>query len=99
MNIKINAVKFSASDKLEAFIDEKVNKLSQYSDDIIGAEVYLRLENTQDAGNKIAEIKVDIPGNELFVKKQSKTFEESTDAAVDALKRQITKAKEKRRGK
>jgi putative sigma-54 modulation protein len=98
MNIKINSVKFSSSSKLETFIEEKVKKLGQYSDEIIGAEVFLRLENTQDTDNKIAEIKIDIPGNELFVKKQSKSFEESTDSAVDALKRQITKAKEKRRG-
>lgn len=98
MNIKINAVKFSPTSNLETFVEGKVKKLGQYSDDIIGAEVFLKLENTQDSDNKIAEIKVDIPGNELFVKKQSKTFEESTDNAVDALKRQITKAKEKRRG-
>lgn len=98
MNIKINSVKFSPTSKLETFVEGKVQKLGQYSDDIIGAEVFLKLENTQDSDNKIAEIKVDIPGNELFVKKQSKTFEESTDNAVDALKRQITKAKEKRRG-
>jgi len=98
MNIKINSVKFSPTSKLETFVEGKVKKLGQYYDDIIGAEVFLKLENTQDSDNKIAEIKVDIPGNELFVKKQSKSFEESTDTAVDALKRQITKVKEKRRG-
>ena len=98
MNIKINSVRFSPTSKLETFVEGKIKKLGQYSDDIIGAEVYLRLENTQDTDNKIAEIKIDIPGNELFVKKQSKSFEQSTDNAVDALKRQITRVKEKRRG-
>lgn len=98
MNIKINSVKFTASKQLETFVESKVRKLGQFSDDIIGAEVFLKLENVQDLENKIAEIRIDIPGNELFVKKQSKSFEESTDSAIDALKRQITKAKEKRRG-
>jgi putative sigma-54 modulation protein len=98
MNIKINSVKFAASKQLETFIESKVRKLGQFSDDIIGAEIFLKLENTQDLENKIAEVRIDIPGNELFVKKQSKTFEEATDNAVDALKRQITKVKEKRRG-
>ncbi|MBN1116365.1 MAG: ribosome-associated translation inhibitor RaiA [Bacteroidales bacterium] len=98
MNIKINSVKFSPTKELEDFVQTKVSKLGQYSDEIIGAEVFLKLENTQDLENKIAEIKVDIPGNELFVKKQTKSFEESTDTAIEALKRQITKAKEKRRG-
>ena len=98
MNVKINSVRFSPTVKLETFVEGKVKKLGQYSDDIIGAEVYLKLENTQDTDNKVAEIKIDIPGNELFVKKQSKSFEESTDSAIEALKRQITKIKEKRRG-
>ncbi len=98
MNIKINSVRFSPSSKLEEFVEGKVKKLEQFSDNIIGAEIFLKLENTQDLDNKVAEIKVDLPGNELFVKKQSKTFEESTDNAIDALKRQITKTKEKRRG-
>ena len=98
MNIKINSVKFTPTSKLEAFVEAKIKKLEQYSDDIIGADVFLRLENTQDTDNKITEIKIDIPGNELFVKKQSRSFEESTDNAVDALKRQITRVKEKRRG-
>jgi putative sigma-54 modulation protein len=97
MNIKINSVKFSASKQLETFVEEKVKKLVQFSDDIIGAEVFLKLENTQDPENKIAEIRLDIPGNELFAKKQSKSFEESTDGVVDALKKQITKHKEKRK--
>lgn len=98
MNIKINSVKFTAAKQLETFVESKVLKLGQFSDDIIGAEVFLKLENVQDLDNKIAEIRIDIPGNELFVKKQSKTFEEAVDSAVDALKRQITKVKEKRRG-
>ena len=98
MNIKINSVKFSPTRQLETFVENKVKKLGQFYDDIIGAEVFLKLENTQDLENKIAEIKLEIPGNELFVKKQSKSFEESTDSAVGALKKQITKAKEKRRG-
>ncbi len=98
MNIKINAVRFSADQKLEKFVQNKVKKLVQFYDDIIGAEVFLKLENTQGMENKITEIRVDLPGNELFAKKQSKSFEESTDNAIDALKKQITKHKEKIRG-
>ena len=98
MNIKINSVKFVADKKLENFVHGKVKKLMMFYDDIIGAEVFLKIENSQDLNNKVAEIKLEIPGNDLFAKKQSKTFEESTDNAVDALKRQITKHKEKLRG-
>ncbi|QQS50269.1 MAG: ribosome-associated translation inhibitor RaiA [Bacteroidota bacterium] len=98
MNIKINSVRVSPTSKLEAFVQEKVKKLGQYSDEIIGAEVFLKIENAQEMDNKVVEIRMDIPGNDLFIKKQSKTFEEATDLAVDSLKRQLTKFKEKRRG-
>ncbi len=98
MNIKINSVRVSPTSKLEAFVQEKVKKLGQFSDEIIGAEVFLKIENAQDLDNKVVEIRMDIPGNDLFIKKQSKTFEEATDQAVDSLKRQLTKFKEKRRG-
>lgn len=97
MNIKINSVKFNTNKKLEDFVNNKVKKLMHYYDDIICAEVYLKVENNQDLNNKVTEIKLEIPGNDLFAKKQSKSFEESTDNAVNALKRQITKHKNKLR--
>lgn len=98
MNIKIHSIHFDADVKLESFIQSKVKKLSQIRDDIIGAEVFLRLVKSQTANNKVTEIKVDIPGSDLFAKKQAKTFEESTDVAIDALRRQLQKQKEKQRG-
>jgi putative sigma-54 modulation protein len=98
MNIRINAVRFDADKKLEEFIEKKVSKLARYFDDIINAEVFLKLENTAELENKIVEIKLDIPGSDLFARKQSKSFEEATDIVVDALKQQILKHKEKLRG-
>jgi putative sigma-54 modulation protein len=97
MKINIQSVKFDADKKLLDFVRQKVTKLLQVHDDIIGSEVILRLENVQDEGNKVAEIILNIPGNNLFAKKQSKTFEEATDGAVDALRRQLKKQKDKLR--
>jgi putative sigma-54 modulation protein len=98
MNIKISSLHFDADKKLLDFVDKKINKLVKFYEDIIGAEVTLRVEKSQDQENKIAEIKLAIPGNDLFVKKQSKSFEEATDVAVEALRQQIVKHKEKLRG-
>jgi putative sigma-54 modulation protein len=98
MDIKISSVHFDADKKLLEFIDKKVNKLVKFYEDIIGAEVTLRLENGQALDNKVAEIKLLIPGNDLFAKKQSKSFEESTDIVIEALRQQIVKHKEKLRG-
>ncbi len=95
MNIRINSVQFNADQKLENFISGRITKLSHFYDEIIGAEVFLRLENTQDFTNKITEIKLEVPGNDLFAKKISKSFEESTDHAIEALRKQIDKKKTK----
>jgi len=98
MNIQIHSVRFDADKKLIDFVHQKLDKLTQYGEDIVNAEVYLRLDNDIEKENKISEIKLDISGKPLFAKKQSKSFEEATDDAIDALKKQITKYKQKKRG-
>lgn len=98
MNIQIHSVRFNADKKLIDFVHQKLDKLTQYGEDIVNAEVFLRLDNDIENENKISEIKLDLSGKPLFARKQSKTFEEATDDAIDALKKQITKHKQKKRG-
>jgi putative sigma-54 modulation protein len=95
MKITINSVHFKADQKLENFITSKIEKLSVKFTEIIGAEVMLKLENTDNPENKITEIKVLLKGNDLFASKQNKSFEEAADAAIDALKKQLEKHKGK----
>jgi len=95
MKINVSSVHFTADQKLLKFIHQKVTKLTQLFDDIVSCEVTLRLDANNEAGNKITEIKMVLPGGELFAKKQCKTFEEAIDQSIDALKRQIEKHKEK----
>ncbi|MDR9397943.1 ribosome hibernation-promoting factor, HPF/YfiA family [Salibacter sp.] len=97
MKLDIQSVHFDADQKLVDFIQRKADKLEQYFDGIISGEVILRVENTEDKTNKIVEMKLEIPGNNPFAKKQCKTFEEATDSCVEALRRQIKKTKEKLR--
>jgi len=98
MNVQIHSVRFDADKKLIDFVHQKLGKLTQIGNGIVNVEVYLRLDKDQDRENKISEIKLDLSGGPLFARKQSKTFEEATDLAVDALKRQITRHKQKKRG-
>jgi putative sigma-54 modulation protein len=95
MRVKINAVHFKTDKKLEDFIKEKVEKLTSTYESVIGSDVTLKVENGSNPDNKIAEIRLAIPGNDLFAKKQSKTFEEATDSALDALRKQLNKHKDK----
>ncbi|MCK9325597.1 MAG: ribosome-associated translation inhibitor RaiA [Bacteroidales bacterium] len=96
MNIKIQSVRFDADQKLLDFIDEKVNKLNQFDDKIIGAEVFLRLDKSENLENKVAEIRINVSGTDLFAKKQCKSFEEATDLTVEALRRQLVRHKAKK---
>ncbi len=100
MNLKMHSIRFDADQKLLDFIDTKVKKLPTVYDDILGAEVFLRLDrDSADRENKLVEIKLDVKGHTVFAKKQCKTFEEATDLSIDAIKRQLVKRKEKIRKK
>lgn len=97
MKVTTQSVNFNASSDLIDFIEKKVSSLIKFHDKILNAEVFLKLENSSDKENKIAEIKINIPGNELVVKKQYKSFEESVSTGVETLKRRLKKSKEKLR--
>jgi len=95
MKININSVHFKSDKKLDDFIKEKIEKLSTLYDGVLGSDVKLKIEKSENQENKITEIRLDVRGYDLFAKKQSKTFEEATDGAVEALRRQLAKHKEK----
>lgn len=95
MKLKIQSLHFDADQKLIGFINEKVGKLNHFYEGILGTDVILRLDKSRTSDNKVAEIRIKIPGNDLFAKRQCHTFEEATDTAVTALKKQIKKHKEK----
>lgn len=93
MRVNINSVQFKADKKLENFIEKKVGKLSSMYDGVIESEVTLRVEKSESKNNKITEIRLEVKGHDLYAKKQSSSFEEATDTAIDALKKQLEKYK------
>lgn len=95
MKVNINAVRFKADQRLEDFITDKVGKLSTFYEGVIGSEVTLKLESHEKVKTKVAEIRLMIKGYDLFAKKESDSFEEATDTAVEALRRQLRKHKQK----
>lgn len=95
VKVVVHSIHFDADRKLIEFIQERINKLSNFYGRIIEGEVFLKIDNGNTLENKVAEIKLKVPGTDLFAKKMSKSFEESTDVAVEALRRQLKKRKEK----
>ncbi|HCE56013.1 MAG: ribosome-associated translation inhibitor RaiA [Lutibacter sp.] len=99
MKVFVQSVNFNADKDLIDFIEKKVTGLEKYYDKIVDSEVFLKVQQTSEKENKTVDIKINIPGNDIVVKKQCKTFEEGTMVAVDSLKRKLTKEKEKVRDK
>ena len=95
MDIKINAVKFKADEKLTNFINEKVSKLERHSAQILGAEVNLHIDKPETDNNKIADIRLVVRGNDLYASKQANSFEEAVMLSIDALKPQVSRFKDK----
>ena len=95
MKVKVQSIHFDADEKLLQFVNDKVDRLTQFFDDVIDSEVFLRIDKANTTENKIAEIRINTPGKTLFAKEQCKTFEEATDNAVEAMRKQMTKHKEK----
>jgi len=97
MNVNINSVHFKADSKLENFIIAKLQKLKNLYDGIIGSEVVLKLENTEEKENKTVDIRLLLNGYDLMATKQAKTFEEAADDAINAIRKQLIKHKEKQK--
>ncbi len=95
MEINVQSIHFDADSKLLDFIEKKVGKLDHYFNQIIRSDIYLKLEHTVDNANKVCEIKLAIPGNDLFCKENATTFEAATDMAIECIKHQINKHKER----
>ena len=95
MKVQMQSVHFDADQTLLDFIQQRLNKLEHFYDRVTDGEVILRLNNKDGVANKTVEIKLMVPGSTLFSQEDSSSFEAATDAAVEALKRQITKYKEK----
>ncbi len=96
MNVNIQTVHFDADVNLTDYVNRKLEKLNTFHDRIVKVDVFLKLDNVvHTIKDKIAEIRVQVPRHNFFVKASSKSFEESFDCALDSLVTQIKRKKEK----
>jgi ribosomal subunit interface protein len=95
MEITIQSVNFETSERLNEYITKKLGKLNRFSE-IRVAEVQLKILNITEKSNREAGIKLHV-GDELFYAcKNAEKFEDAAAQSIEALERQIIKAKEKR---
>lgn len=97
MKVIIQSVHFDATAQLEEFVQKKMDRLAKLLEVASQAEVTLKLSRSGEDKNKVASIRLEVPGNDLFAEKNAATFEEAVDLASDALKKQIERIKEQHR--
>ena len=95
MTVHVQSVNFKADGKLITFINERLAKTTQFYDRAISTAVFLKVDNNHNRENKIVEMRMSVPGSDIVVTKERKSFEEAADIAVDVLIRQLKKRKEK----
>lgn len=99
MKINIQGVGVSPRQELQEMISEKLTKLDRLSNRITEAKVTLRVEKAETRDNKVMEVRLGLPGNDIFVKKQGDSFEELVQKTTDVLTRELKEWKEKVQGK
>ncbi len=95
MDIIIQSLGFKASDNLETFIREKLNTVVLESDKVIRANVTLYAGSESNPENNVCEIRLEVPGNDHFVKKNSNVFEKAITECIVALQKIIRRTKDK----
>lgn len=93
MNVQIQSLKFDADKKLVEFVEARMAKLERFVESSVGAEVILKLDKDHERGNKVATIRIEVPGDDLVAEQRGKTFEEAVDNSIEALKKQIDRHK------
>jgi len=89
MKIIIQSPELKPRQSLIDFVTKKIEKLEQYSDRIHEARVLLKLETSDSGANKVCEVRLAIPGNDLFAKRQATSFEEASKEVMIALRKQL----------
>jgi len=95
MKLQMYSINFDADEQLNNFIQQKVNKLETFYDKVVDGEVFLKNNNKDGIDNKTVEIRLFVPGTTLFSQEDAPSFEAAADAAVDAMRRQLKRFKQK----
>ena len=98
MKITIQSPGFKADKKLLNLVTKKLQSLDRFNETIIAGLVCLKIDKWSTVENKTCEIRLVVPGNDLFATKNSQRFEDAIINTVDALKSQLSDLKTTHKG-
>jgi len=95
MDKTIEPVNFSASKELIDNMDQMFDKLDRYNDQIVKADIYLKsLRETPEKAKKV-EVRIFLPGKDVFVEYEAESFKTAAQKNIDRLKVILGKEKDK----
>lgn len=86
-------VHLERSERLEQFISEKLDKLENKYDWIVKAQVYFKKQDGQDPKGFICNIKLSVPGPQIFAESNEESFEAAGAESIRDLEKQLAKKK------
>jgi putative sigma-54 modulation protein len=94
MDVIIQSLGFKHSNNLEEYIRERLGKLTP-GDQIVRANVTMFQGPDRATPSDYCEIRLEVPGPDLFVKEHSDRFEQAVDECINKLQSILRKQKEK----
>ncbi|MDT0677015.1 HPF/RaiA family ribosome-associated protein [Autumnicola musiva] len=88
-------VHLQKSERLEEYTQQKLDKLETKYDFIVRAEVHFKKQDGQEPDGFICNIKLSVPGPQLFVESNKDSFEAAVTTSVRDLQKQLEKQKAK----
>lgn len=95
MNTEIQFVQLQKSDALNDYVLEKLKTLEEKYNWITNAAVFLKEEKHDHEENFVCEIRLSVPGPQLFAKSHDTNFNTAVNNVIQELNNQLTKKKEK----
>lgn len=95
MDKTIEPVNFNAKPGLLDEVGQIFDKLLKYNDRIVSADIYLKALNETPKHDKKIEVRLFMPGKDIFVEQDADSFISAAQQAFDRLKILVVKEKEK----
>lgn len=93
MEVNVQFVKMPTSESMEAFVNKRLEKLAKRYEWIIKADVFYKIENDPKGKGKICDIKLSLPGPQIFATSDEVSYEAATDETIRDIEKQLKKRK------
>lgn len=93
MRYEVHAGNVKVSSAFTAYVEDRMQRLLSDFAFIVSGDLYLHELGTKSPAHQV-RLRVQVPGETLVVEERGDNFQEAFDAALAAMRRQLTRYKE-----